>query len=100
MKKNSMNYGGSNQSIKPESFDTMRPIVALGVKRVFNRDGEFVNGSRRDDHPHEDHEYAYMNVQKEEGSFMNAVSLEIDVEDLEKTIKREIGYDLVPVVFK
>ncbi len=86
-----------------EENSVIHPVFCFGAKRVYNyaerRDKilkERVKYSRESDA-----EVGKLNLipSSTKGSFVNAVGRYVDLKDVEEAIKREIGYDLVPITF-
>lgn len=95
MKKCSVGVNGK-QTIKDESSNTIRPVVALNLKRIYNYHDQREMDTRK--YVGEENERACLNVTKSPGSITNGVVMEVDLDDLACAIKREHGYDLKPVV--
>lgn len=105
---NKVSLGGSlnaagKPTVKPEAVDSMQPVIAFGMKRLFNYQDQ--KGYRP---PNPDgskpieaaNEKAYLNLEPANGDAMiNGVVIWVDAEDLPNLVKRELGYDLVPVLF-
>lgn len=92
-----MNKQSAARSMKAEAIETMSPAVAFGVKRVFNYHANVTahwgDGQSRK-------EKAMLNLAPtlNTSSLANGVTMEVDFEDLGKLVKRETGYDLVPIL--
>lgn len=87
----------AGRSVSAEAIATMRPAVAFGVKRLFNYK------AARTDHwgPIQDpKERAMLNLVPTWSylNWVNGVVMEVDAEDLANLVKRETGYDLVPLI--
>ncbi len=87
----------NKKSIRPENLKTLRPAIAFGVKRVFNRRGgisKTFNSTGL-----EPNERCFLNVVPTTNfnDVTNGVTIEVDQGDLVKLIARELGYDLVPL---
>jgi len=92
-----MNKESAAKNMKPEAVASMQPVVAFGVKRIFNYQ------ATKTDHwgPGQDRkEKAMLNLfpSFNIGSIANGVTIEVDAEDLSSLVKRERGYDLVPII--
>lgn len=92
-----MNKQSASCNIKSEAIATMEPAIAFGVKRIFNYQ------AKKTDHWGLDldrKEKAMLNLVPswDIKSAINGVVIEIDQEDLASLIKREVGYDLVPIL--
>lgn len=87
----------NKKSIKPENLKTLRPAIAFGVKRLFNKRGgisKTFNSTTL-----EPNERCFLNLVPTTNfnDVTNGVTIEIDQGDLIKLIAREVGYDLVPL---
>lgn len=92
------NESGAVKAISPAAASTQNLAVAFGIQRVFNRkmNAETVQGgwgalARPND-------LAILNVFKRKDAVLNGVTFELPIEDLLILTKREVGYDLVPVL--
>lgn len=92
-----MNPTSASRSISPEAVQSMRPVVAFRLKRIFNKDAGDVTKRRPD---LKENERAFLNVEPTTtyGSVINGVVLEATPSDLAQLIQRERGYDLVPIL--
>lgn len=92
-----MNKASAGRTIKAEALDSMRPMVAFGVKRLFNYK---VNNSGRWGPDQNPKERAMLNLSQtlNVSTVANGVTIEVDIEDLERLVNRETGYDLVPIL--
>lgn len=92
-----MNKESAKRSIKEESLNSMQTAVAFGVKRVFNYQATKSPRWKEDQDPKEQ---AMLNVVQTYNidTMVNGVSIEVDSEDLSALVKREVGYDLVPIL--
>jgi cation transport regulator ChaC len=86
--------GGTNNTrrkatVKPTALATMRPVIAFGLKRLFDYDYKNLL-------PHK--ERAFLNVEPSENRIINGVVFEVDHEDLAALVDRETGYDLIPIL--
>jgi len=83
--------------VKQEVTDTVKPAVAFGVKRIYNYFFEQTNWNTI---PLHSKEKAMLNLlpSADLSSAVNGIVMEVDKEDLEKLVAREVGYDLVPVL--
>lgn len=92
-----MNKNSALRSISPTAVDSMKPVIAFGFKRLFNY--KTSNVSRWGDNlPENERAMLNMHPTTTFNSIINGVVLEIGKEDLIKLIKRETGYDLVPIL--
>ncbi len=87
----------NKKSIKPEDLKTLRPAIAFGVKRLFNKRGSV--SKRFTSTSLEPNERCFLNLVPTTNfnDVTNGVTIEIDQGDLTKLIVREVGYDLVPI---
>lgn len=92
-----MNKQSASRTVKPEALETMHPVIAFGVKRIFNYKATKTDhwGSDQDRK-----EKAMLNIVQtlNIGSIANGVALEVDLEDFKRLVEREVGYDLVPIL--
>lgn len=95
---NKSSAGGSSNAagrptIKPGSVNTMVPAIAFGVKRLFNYE------DRKGYYNEFEKQRAYLNLARSDPhAVINGITLEVDQEDLKNLVKREVGYDLVPIL--
>lgn len=92
-----MNKVSAARSMKPEAVESMEPVVAFGVKRLFNY--KVTDPSRWG--PEKSHkERAMLNIAQtlNISNMANGVVIEVDAEDLTRLVSRETGYDLVPIL--
>lgn len=84
-------------SMSSEAVQTMRPVLAFGVKRLFNYKANNVSkwGTNLPEN-----ERAMLNIEPTTtfAHMINGVVLEIDPKDLYRLVLRETGYDLVPLL--
>jgi cation transport regulator ChaC len=92
-----MNKESAARTVKPEAVATMDKAIAFGVKRIFNykatkTDHWGANQNKR--------EKAMLNLSQtlNISSIANGVIMEVDAEDFSRLVKREAGYDLVPIL--
>lgn len=92
-----MNKESALRSVKPEAVDTMQKAVAFGVKRIFNYKATKTDHWGPNQHPREK---AMLNMTQtlNISSVANGVIMEVDAEDFSRLVKRETGYDLVPIL--
>ncbi len=91
-----MNVESARQSMKVDAIASMQPVVAFGVKRIFNYTAKYAH---RWGNLHSN-ERAMLNLipTYNTSSIANGVVIEVDDDDLVQLIKREVGYDLIPVL--
>ncbi len=92
-----MNVESASRSVTPEAVASMRPVVAFGVKRVFNYKAGKTDRWGKDQHPLEK---AMLNLTPTTSprNMVNGVLLEVDAENFTRLVERETGYDLVPIL--
>ncbi len=92
-----MNKVSAARSMKSEAVESMQPVVAFGVKRLFNYK---VTDPSRWGPDQNRKERAMLNLAQTVniGSMANGVILEVDAQDLSSLVARETGYDLVPIL--
>lgn len=92
-----MNKTSAARSMKPEAVESMQPVVAFGAKRIFNYYATKVDHWGANPDPKE---RAMLNLAPsfDKTAVVNGVTLEVDEEDLANLVKRERGYDLVPIL--
>lgn len=89
---------GAAKAISPAAAATQTPAVAFGIQRIFNREmpASTVQGGwgalkRPND-------LAILNVFEKEDAVLNGVVFQLPISDFMILSKREVGYDLIPVV--
>lgn len=92
-----MNKQSASRSISSENLATMKPVVAFGLQRVFNYK------AKKTDHwgaGQDKLEKAMLNLTPTTSykDVINGVSIEVNAGDLPELVKREVGYDLVPIL--
>lgn len=85
------------KAITPTALATLTPAIAFGVQRTFNRKmpgsaAENWGALRRPN------DVAILNAFEKEDAVANGVVLQLPMADLMVLAKREVGYDLVPVL--
>ena len=92
-----MNKESASRSLKPEAVESMVPVVAFGVKRIFNYKASKTDQWGRDLNPLEK---AMLNLipTTTYKSIANGVMIEVDQEDFMRLVQREVGYDLMPIL--
>jgi cation transport regulator ChaC len=92
-----INRASLARSVKQPAVDTMQPAIAFGVKRIFNYKAKHVvNWGENLDRK----EKAMLNLVQtlNIATTANGVTVEVDADDLANLVKRETGYDLVPIL--
>lgn len=92
-----MNKASAARSVKPEAVNSMAPVVAFGVKRIFNYKASKLEQWGRNLNPLE---RAMLNLipTTTYNSIVNGVVMKIDQEDFTRLVQREVGYDLMPIL--
>jgi cation transport regulator ChaC len=92
-----INPTSAAKNMKPEAVESMKPVVAFGVKRIFNYRASKTSHWGEDQNVKEK---AMLNLHASFNlsSMANGVMIEVDEADLKSLIQRETGYDLVPVM--
>lgn len=92
-----MNKQSASRSLSPETLATMKPVVAFGLQRIFNYKAKKTDhwGANQDKL-----EKAMLNLYPTTSykDVVNGVSIEVNAEDLPELVRRETGYDLVPIL--
>lgn len=91
-----MNKASAKRSLNQEAIDSMKPVVALGFKRIFN----YNVGQTTRWGPIKDNERAMLNIQATPryNQITNGVLIKVNAKDLENLVIRETGYDLIPIL--
>lgn len=87
------------KTLSPETVKTSRPALAFGILRIFNRDVAIRSNSHWGV-PKNPNARGMLNVEYSENPFeiVNGVLIDIQIEEIEPLMKREEGYDLIPVL--
>lgn len=94
-----LNQQSARRHLSNKTLETMKPAVAFGAKRVFNRDIDISDSDRyNQSHPKE---RGMLNLIKTDSfdDLVNGVVIDIHRSDLKDICKREVGYDLVPILY-
>ncbi|MGE3953617.1 MAG: hypothetical protein AB7F31_00275 [Parachlamydiales bacterium] len=92
-----INLKSAQQTLSEEALESRQPAIAFGVRRLFDYDP-----TKTALGPPKDPKYrAMLNLEKtkEPSDLVNGVVLEVPRENLADLCEREVGYDLVPVVY-
>ncbi len=93
-----LNSASAALTLSDEALRSRRPIIAFGARRIFN----YAMGSAvgRYGKPKKNIDSAALNIRMTRSvkDTLNAVLIEIPLRDIPALMKREIGYDLEPVV--
>lgn len=90
----------AGRTLNPEALKTLKPAVAFGVKRLFSRDIPIETLSRWKTPKNKNARGALNLLLSDFHDMVNGVVFEVDLENLQALIDREVGYDLVPIVVK
>jgi hypothetical protein len=92
-----LNATSASRSVSLEAVQSMRPVIAFGLKRIFNYKAMNVTRWGSD---LEENERAMLNIEPTTtfNHIINGVVMEINPEDLGLLVERERGYDLVPIL--
>ena len=91
-----INRESASATLTDETLETFRPAIAFGVQRRFDYDP----GLERYGTPPTPEERAMLNLTYtgDMNDIVNGVVVDMNKEDLIALSKREIGYDLIPVI--
>lgn len=91
-----LNKQSAAKALSPEAMKTHRPAIAFGLKRIFNR---YIPKETHWGEQLRPNDKAMLNVFQTSNyqDIINGVVIEVGQEDLQNLIKREEGYDLVPI---
>lgn len=89
---------GAVKAISAEAAATQTPAIAFGIQRIFNREmpAETVAGGWGV--PKRPNDLAILNIFDKEDAVLNGVIFQLPLSDLLILSKREVGYDLIPVI--
>jgi hypothetical protein len=91
------NESSAAKAISSEGILTSQPAIAFGIQRTFNREmdpkvAENFGALRRPN------DVAILNCFEKKDAIANGVLLQLSLPDLRILCKREVGYDLIPVL--
>lgn len=89
---------GAVKAISPEAAATQTPAIAFGIQRTFNREMEAKTVEGGWGALQRPNDLAILNVFDKEDAVLNGVVFQLPLSDLLILSKREVGYDLIPVV--
>jgi|688.fasta_scaffold26755_2 hypothetical protein len=89
---------GAAKAISPEAASTQTPAVAFGIQRTFNREMPAATVEGGWGKLKRSNDLAILNVFEKEDAVLNGVVFQLPLSDLMILSKREVGYDLIPVV--
>lgn len=92
-----MNPQSASKTLDPATVASGRPVIAFGLKRLFNYD---VPSSKSQDTPTSILDQAMLNTELSHSTkdIINGVVMEVQRDELLALCRREVGYDLVPVL--
>lgn len=92
-----MNIQSASRSIKTENVLKMQPAIAFGFYKIFNYRADVISHWGT---PEDSNERAMLNIScsPDYRVITNGVLIEVDIDDLFNLVKREIGYDLIPIL--
>lgn len=89
---------GAVKAISPEGAATQKPAVAFGIQRTFNRQMEAATVEGGWGKLQRPNDLAILNIFPKKDSVLNGVIFELPIADLLTLTKREVGYNLIPVL--
>lgn len=94
-----MDVDSAKKSLSSKTVASRRPALGFGIKRIFNRDVSIKPLSSWGT-PCDSNARAMLNVQPTEfpQEFVNGILIEIPLNEVCALLKREEGYDLIPIV--
>lgn len=94
-----LNRESALRSLSEKTFDSAQPVIAEKLKRVFDRD--VIPGQSYQPLPRKN-DRAMLNVYVTDSKYdiVNGVVFEVGLDDLKSLIKREEGYDLIPILVR
>lgn len=89
---------GAAKAISSEAAATQIPALAFGIQRVFNREMPADTVEKGWGALKRSNDLAILNVFEKEDAVLNGVVFYLPISDLMILSKREVGYDLIPIV--
>jgi hypothetical protein len=89
---------GAVKAISPEGGSTQTAAIAFGIQRTFNREMAAATITAGWGPLERPNDLAILNIFYKEDAVLNGVLFDLSLDDLVILSKREVGYDLVPVV--
>lgn len=89
---------GAVKAINPKAQATQIPAIAFGIQRTFNREMAAATVEGGWGVLKRPNDLAILNVFEKEDAVLNGVIFQLPLSDLLILSKREVGYDLIPVV--
>jgi hypothetical protein len=89
---------GAVKAISSEAAATQIPAIAFGIQRTFNREMPAKTVEEGWGPLKRPNDLAILNVFEKEDAVLNGVIFQLPLSDLLILSKREVGYDLIPVV--
>jgi len=92
-----INEKSAKKSMSEETFNSIKPVAAFGLQRVFDYKASKTDhwGANQNEL-----EKAMLNLKPTDSyeDAVNGVTFEVNAKDLSELVKREKGYDLVPIL--
>lgn len=89
---------GAAKAISAEAAATQTPAVAFGIQRTFNREMPAATVEGGWGALKRPNDLAILNIFEKEDAVLNGVVFQLPISDFMILSKREVGYDLIPVV--
>lgn len=89
---------GAVKAISPKAAATQTPAIAFGIQRTFNREMAAATVEGGWGELKRPNDLAILNVFEKEDAVLNGVLFQLPLSDLLILSKREVGYDLIPVI--
>lgn len=89
---------GAVKAISSEAAATQMPAIAFGIQRTFNREMPAATVEGGWGALKRPNDLAILNVFEKKDAVLNGVVFELPLSDLMILSKREVGYDLIPVI--
>lgn len=96
-----MNFDSASKTLSPASLNSYKPAIAMGVKRIFNRDVPIKPNSKWcPPNNHSARGMLNLAMSSNPQSMVNGVVFDLHRDDIPSLLYREEGYDLIPIVVK
>jgi hypothetical protein len=94
-----MDKNSASRTLSSKSLHSFCPAIGFGIKRLFNRDVPLQQNSHWD-LPENPRSRGMLNVQRSSDirHCVNGVLIQVPLEEIQYLLKREVGYDLIPIV--
>lgn len=89
---------GAVKAISPEVAQTQEPAIAFGIQRTFNREMAAATVEGGWGPLQRPNDLSILNIFQKKDAVLNGVIFELPLTDLLILSKREVGYDLIPVL--